>query len=130
MKFRILSFSLLAMLLSSCSMGDAKTAQYFVQGERLYEQHCSNCHQADGTGLGKLYPSLVGSQLLKSNSAEVVCWIRYGSKNDSITGDRPMMPGNPGLTDLEIAELMTYLTMEYAEGKEIFDVRQSTCEVD
>jgi len=54
--------------------------------------------------------------------------IRYGSMVDSASGDRALMPGNPGLTDLELAELMTYLRKTYSNDEEIFDVRRSSCD--
>src|SRR5690606_39320814 len=45
--------------LSACHSNlDIKTAQYAVNGQKLYKTHCENCHGTKGEGLGKLYPPL------------------------------------------------------------------------
>ena len=86
--------------------------QYAVQGRALYEQHCANCHQADGTGLGRLIPPLAQSDYLQKNEEQVLCIIRYGAKGpllvNGIEYNQPM-PANPRLTDIEIAEIATYI---------------------
>ena len=38
-----------------------KYAKYMIQGKQLYTTHCSNCHQENGDGLGKLFPPLAKS---------------------------------------------------------------------
>ena len=87
--------SLLLMIFTSCNSADTndqegingiddlKTRQYAIQGQQLYLQHCSNCHQEDGTGLNRLIPPLRQADY--------------------------MMPGNNNLTPLEIAQIGTYI---------------------
>ncbi len=41
-----------------------KLDNYFLAGKRSYEVKCSNCHQSEGQGLGKLYPPLAKSDYL------------------------------------------------------------------
>ena len=100
------------LLFAACGNRDPKHAQYLVQGERLYAQHCSNCHQADGKGFGLLYPPIAGSDFLAGRKSEVICLIRYGRDSAMVVNgavyDQPM-PGNEKLTDLEIAEIVTYV---------------------
>lgn len=111
-------------LLSACSgkhSESIKFQQYYVQGELLYKKNCSNCHQADGSGLGLVYPPLNQSDYMKNNFESVLCLMKYGIK-DSLTVNGKTyiqpMPGIPSLTDLEIAEIATYIynTGEHDRG--------------
>lgn len=83
-----------------------------VHGKQLYMQHCSACHQEDGSGLAQLYPPLSKSDYMENNLNDVVCLIRYGKKEpltvNGITYTQPM-PGIPSLTNLEVAEILTYI---------------------
>jgi mono/diheme cytochrome c family protein len=98
-----------------------KFKQYYNQGEQLYVKHCSNCHQKDGSGLGRLYPPLNKSDYMNKNFEDVICLIRNGKKGELIVNgvsfNQPM-PGVPTLTDLEIAEIATYIynTWEHKRG--------------
>ncbi|MBR9997798.1 MAG: cytochrome c [Cyclobacteriaceae bacterium] len=102
-----------------------KYNQYLVEGKRLYLLHCSNCHQENGKGLGRLYPPLKDSDYLKNmdNLYKVVCSIKYGQSEviivNGISYNQPM-PANPWLTDLEIAEIITYVYSTWGENEELF----------
>lgn len=89
-----------------------KLRQYKVQGEGLYLMHCGNCHQADGSGLGRLIPPLSKNATLSNNRNQIMCVIKYGLegtlKIDGLEYDGKM-PGNAELTNLEIAEIMTFV---------------------
>jgi cytochrome c551 len=89
-----------------------KSQQYYVRGEKLYFKHCSNCHQKNGTGLGRLFPPVAKSDFIDKNFNEVLCLMRNGKKGELIVngvGFNQPMPGIPTLSDLEVAELATYL---------------------
>ncbi|MBX2911182.1 MAG: cytochrome c [Cyclobacteriaceae bacterium] len=106
-----------------------KFQQYFVEGEQLYISHCSNCHQKSGKGLGLLYPPLDQSDFMGQHFAEVVCLIKNG-KNGEIavngkTYNQPM-PGIPTLTNLEIAEIATYIYNSWTHERGIIDVKETT----
>lgn len=105
--------------------GDVKFQQYYVQGEQLYIRHCSNCHQKDGTGLGKLYPPLNKSDFMDNSVEEVICLIRNGRdgelKVNGVTYNQPMPP-IPTLSDLEIAEISTYIYNTWEHSRGIVDV--------
>ncbi|MCU0420052.1 MAG: cytochrome c [Cyclobacteriaceae bacterium] len=109
-------------LLAACTGRDPKFQQYYVQGEKLYQQHCSNCHQKKGEGLGRLYPPLAQSDYMQQNFDQVICLMRYGIQGpltvNGITYNQAM-PGVPQLTELELAELATYIynTGEHARGR-------------
>lgn len=103
---------------------EVKFQQYMSQGEHLYATHCMNCHQSDGSGLGRLIPPLKNSYAIDHLSL-AVCSIKYGLEGD-ITVDsvkyNGKMPANPALTSLEIAEILTYITNSWGQRNEMISV--------
>lgn len=123
---------LILILLSACSGNHSesiKFQQYYVQGEQLYKKNCSNCHQADGSGLGLLYPPLNQSDYMKNNFEHVLCLMKHGVR-DSVTVNGKVyiqpMPGIPTLTDLEIAEIATYIYNTWEHDRGIVEVAEVT----
>lgn len=112
--------------------------QYMAEGKRLYMLHCSNCHQPDGAGLARLYPPLKDSDYLIPNKDKVICGIRYGQKGEITVNGVDFnleMPGIPSITDLEIAEIATYVYTEFADSVQIVtinDVRKimANCQIE
>jgi cytochrome c551 len=106
---------------------DPKFQQYYNQGELLFQKNCSNCHQKDGSGLGRLYPPLDTSDFMKKNFEDVICLIRYGKKGElivnGVTFNQPM-PGIPSLTDLEIAEIATYIYNSWSHQRGLVEVTE------
>lgn len=130
-----ISISFFCFLVFNCSSGSDKQQnnsspkfkQYYNQGQQLYEKHCSNCHQKDGTGLGRLYPPLNVSDFMDTNFNEVLCLMRHGKKGELVVNgvlfNQPM-PGIPLLTDLEIAEIATYIYNTWDHKRGIIDVKE------
>ncbi len=89
-----------------------KFSKYMIQGKSLYTTYCSNCHQSDGTGLGKLYPPLEQSDYMMADKERTICIIKNGLegeiKVDGIIYNQ-QMPANTRLSNLEIAEIATYI---------------------
>lgn len=119
----------LALLLPACSGKRSeeskdtsiKYQQYYLQGQQLYATHCSNCHQKDGSGLGLVYPPLNTSDYMENNFERVICLMRNGTQAEILVNGNAYvqgMPGLPTLTDLEIAEIATYIynTWEHDQG--------------
>lgn len=125
------SIVVLMFLAVACVPGqrDVKFQQYYAEGEVLYQQHCANCHQIDGSGLGKLYPPLAKSDFLEKGPEAVLCLIKYGVKGEmivnGITYNKPM-PGIPTLTELEIAEIATYIFNSWGNTSAMVEVNQVT----
>jgi cytochrome c551 len=104
-----------------------KFTQYYNQGEQLYMANCSNCHQKDGTGLGRVYPPLKNSDYMKNNFREVICLIRFGKQGELIVNGlsfNQTMPGIPTLTDLEIAEIATYIYNSWQHQRGMIEVKE------
>ena len=124
---------LLSVLFIGCSKNqeqrqeDMKMQQYMVMGKKLYIQHCSACHQPQGEGLAKLYPPLNKSDYMKENLEEVICMIRYGKTApivvNGIKYTQPM-PGIHSLTNLEIAEIATYIYNSWEHDRGMINVKE------
>ncbi|HEX6224655.1 MAG TPA: cytochrome c [Chryseolinea sp.] len=108
------------------SENSPKFQQYFIQGEQLYLRHCANCHQKNGRGLGLIYPPLDTSDYMQNNMAEVLCLMRNGTSGELIVNGKSFnqpMPGISSLSDLEIAEIATYIYNSWSHDKGIVDVK-------
>jgi cytochrome c551 len=106
-----------------------KFQQYFVQGEQLYLRHCSNCHQKNGKGLGLIYPPLDSSDYMQNNFEDVLCLMRNGKSGVVIVNGKSFnqpMPGVPTLSDLEIAEIATYIYNSWSHKRGIVEVKAAS----
>jgi len=114
--------SFIVILISCQSKSDVQFKQYYVQGEVLYNTHCSNCHQKDGKGLGLIYPPLNESDFMQNHFENVICIMKNGKSGELIVNGKVYnqpMPGIPTLTNLEIAEIATFVynTWSHERGK-------------
>jgi cytochrome c551 len=97
-----------------------KFAKYMIQGKILYTTHCSNCHQADGSGLGKLIPPLAGADYLLADANRAACIIKNGMSGEiEVNGTtyNQAMPALTELTNLEIGMLSTYVYNSWGHEK-------------
>jgi cytochrome c551 len=104
-----------------------KFQQYYIQGEKLYTTHCSNCHQKNGKGLGRVYPPIDSSDYMTNHVEEVICLIKNGKEGELLINGKiynQRMPGVPSLTPLEIAEISTYIYNTWSNDHGLIDVRQ------
>lgn len=109
------------------SIKDTKVLQYAIEGKNLYDTYCANCHQQDGTGLGKLIPPLKNSDYLAENVGRTARIIKYGQEGEIIVNgisyNQPM-PANPKLTNLEIARIMTYIYNIWGNNEGVIDANK------
>lgn len=106
-----------------------KFEQYVIQGEQLYLRHCSNCHQKNGKGLGLVYPPLDTSDYMQTHIEEVLCLMRQGKSGVLVVNGKSFnqpMPGIPTLSDLEIAEIASYIYNSWSHERGIVDVKMAT----
>jgi mono/diheme cytochrome c family protein len=138
LRIRVLALQsvILFLVLCSCTSGSdhqqatsPKFQQYYVQGEVLYNKYCSNCHQSNGKGLGRLYPPLDQSDFMNNHFEEVICIIKYGRQGALLVNgvDYNMtMKGNLALTELEVAEIATYIYNTWSHKKGLIDVNETS----
>ena len=103
--------------------------QYKIQGKTLYNKECAQCHQEDGSGFAQLYPPLKDSDYLQEDVQRAFCIIRNGlSEEIEVNGKtyRQAMPAHTRLTNLEIAEIMTYVYSEWGteEQQKLYPVKE------
>jgi mono/diheme cytochrome c family protein len=104
-----------------------KFAKYMIQGKLLYTTHCSNCHQENGEGLGKVYPPLKNSDYLIASKSNTYCGIKNGISKEIVVNGvvyNQAMPANEQLTDLEIAEICTYIYNSWGLETGFIDVKE------
>ena len=101
-----------------------KFEQYFNQGEQLYAANCSNCHQKSGTGLGLVYPPLNQSDFMDRHFGQVICLMRHGRKGELVVNGKMYNQAMPAttLSDLEIAEIATYIYNSWGRTQGIVEV--------
>lgn len=128
LSFWLLTFSL---LLPRCTTNEHKQStkfdQYYVQGQVLYLTHCSNCHQKNGTGLGLLYPPLNTSDFMDTQFEEVICLIKNGKEGELMVNGKQFnkpMKGILSLTELEMAEITTYIYNTWDHKRGIVEVKE------
>jgi mono/diheme cytochrome c family protein len=130
--FFITGFSVF-MLFESCqSEQQIKYARYFVNGKGLYEKHCQNCHNRDGTGLKSLYPPLTDTLFIKSNKNKLSCWIKYGQNSKITVAGKEFqteMPANTQLADIEIAQIIVYIGNSFGNKIGYYDVSEANADL-
>lgn len=118
----ILLLTIFFQFLFSCQQQySIETMQYVTNGQKLYTAHCQNCHGVNGEGLGKLYPPLTDTAYLNANRHILPCIIRHGMKGPvEILGHtyNETMPAVPELTDIDIAYILTYVTVRFGNNTE------------
>ena len=131
-----LSGLLIGLALLSCSTennhldrpGKIKLKQYIVEGRKLYLQKCANCHGNEGQGLKRVIPPVKDADFLLKYPEKSICIIKFGAKTPITVNEIEFihkMPDNPQLTDLEIAELITFLTNQCNQGEtKLFSVSE------
>lgn len=84
-----------------------------IQGEKIYRQHCAECHADDGRGRAGVYPRLQGSAAVqRANNGNLIRVILAGGY-PPVTQHQPrpfgMPPFAPFLSDDEVALVATYI---------------------
>jgi cytochrome c551 len=114
---------------SKLSTSSTKFQQYSIKGETLYVKNCSNCHQKNGAGLGLLYPPLNKSDFMDNHFEEVICLMKNGKEGELIVNGKSYnkpMKGISTLTDLEIAEIATYIFNNWEHQRGIVEVQEAS----
>ena len=89
----------------------------FTQGQRIYSTLCANCHMDDGSGLNDLIPRLKGSRYLNGEKEGIVCIIKNGIRADSLGLTLKYMPSHQKMTEVEMTNLLNYLSTTFSSGK-------------
>jgi mono/diheme cytochrome c family protein len=108
--FLLTSFSISATFAQDAAV-DLKNS--LLQGKKVYEQNCLSCHQADGSGVPRLYPPLIKTTYISTDPPRLIKILLNGLKEGvEIDGEfysSPMPPFGSVLKDQEIADVLTYI---------------------
>jgi len=86
---------------------------FLAAGEKLYKQHCADCHGSMGRGQAPAYPALAGNRALTmTQTVNPIRMVLNGGFAPATGGNpRPysMPPFGPVLSDVEVAQVLTYV---------------------
>ena len=93
------------------------SGNFLSLGAKIYDQHCEQCHQADGQGVENAYPALAQNRaILLSDPTNLVQAVLYGGYPVA-TAHNPRPFGMPPfvltLEDREIAAVLTHLRSQW-----------------
>ena len=109
---------------SLAQISDAEVLQFAIPGKELYENYCANCHQKDGSGLGKLIPPLRDADYFKANIHRSIWIMKHGKEGEIVVNGQvynQAMPANPNLSPLDLAQIATYLYNSWGMNEGVID---------
>jgi len=84
-----------------------------VAGQAIYRDQCAACHQIDGKGVPRLFPSLAESAGVRSRDATTLIRLVLRGARSVATKQEPTAPGMPSfgrqLNDKQIAAVVSYV---------------------
>jgi mono/diheme cytochrome c family protein len=88
-----------------------------LRGQKIYEQTCLACHQADAGGVPGMTPPLQKSSYVQGPSVKLIGIVLNGLNDgveiDGDTYSNPMPPFSTVLKDQEIADVLTYVRSHF-----------------
>ncbi len=111
------SFAMAVVALFFCVAGmtaAADKAALMAKGQKIYNEYCKTCHQANGQGLGTVYPPLAKSDYLKNTPMPQIIKEVVNGKSGKIKVNGKeyngvMAPLPKKYTDDDIAGVITYV---------------------
>jgi mono/diheme cytochrome c family protein len=100
------------------------------RGQKIYEQTCLTCHQADAGGVPGMTPPLQKSPYVQGPAMKVIGIVLNGLNDgveiDGETYTNPMPPFNTVLKDQDIADVLTYVRSHFGNKAGPIAVTQVT----
>ncbi|MGB4468297.1 MAG: c-type cytochrome [Azovibrio sp.] len=84
-----------------------------------YLQFCGDCHRADGSGVGRIFPPLAGNPTVLSRDPSTLAHIILTGGGTAATATHPkvfVMPAFARLGDQELAEILSFVRASWGEG--------------
>jgi mono/diheme cytochrome c family protein len=109
----ILTIAVLGMMILISCRGKAKSNE---KGKALYVTYCQGCHMDDGKGVPHMNAPLTGSSYVTGDKEKLVQIVLEGSaafRNDPTRSYKNVMGPIPGLTDEQIADILSYVRVSF-----------------
>jgi mono/diheme cytochrome c family protein len=91
-----------------------------VRGDLVYANLCQVCHQADGKGVSRRYPPLVGSEWVVADPETPARIVLFGLQGpitvEGQTYNNKMPPQGDKLSDQEVAAVLTYIRSSWGNN--------------
>jgi mono/diheme cytochrome c family protein len=104
--------------------------RYYSSGALVYQQHCQNCHGANGEGLSALIPPITDSVYLKNNKNSLACFITSGLKGPITIKGKTFDDAMPAsdLSPIEVAQVLTYIGNSF--GNKLNTINEQAVQAD
>ncbi len=123
----------LIMFFSACqSEAEIEYRRYYIQGKRIYQTQCKNCHAENGEGLGNLFPPLAQADYLRKNKNKLACIMQNGLKGLIVVNGKLYngnMPAQTQLSPIEIAEVITYVTNDFGNKQGMYGLEKAKADL-
>lgn len=116
MKSIILSGLMILLVLSCGKSRTTKEEANTDAGKEVYMKYCLACHQADGSGVPGLYPTLQKTDWVEGDKTRLINLMLKGQQGEiTVNGQvfKGVMPAHPYLSDEQIADVLTYIRQNY-----------------
>jgi len=100
-------------MLLSCFLTYQCQLDMYVQGERIYEAQCSNCHMSDGSGLVEVINDISDSKLFNSQDPTPLIKLLINGGSDDREDGLQMPSYKYVLNRVEICNLINYLNHKW-----------------
>jgi len=85
-------------------------------GKEIYTKYCMACHQASGSGVPGMYPTLHNTDWVYGDKSRLIGLLLNGQQGEiTVNGQvfRGVMPPHEYLTDEQIADVLTYVRSNF-----------------
>ncbi len=99
----------------SLESADSGPVEQVHPGKSVYEKYCLTCHQADGSGVPGMYPS-VGPNEWTKDQAKIIQVVLNGQSGEiEVNGEvyNNLMPPHDFLSDKEVADVVSYVRANF-----------------
>jgi mono/diheme cytochrome c family protein len=97
------------------------------QGEKVYAQHCADCHGKDGNGVAGIYPSLKGNSSVTEpsgiNAARAVLLGGFAPLTAANPRPYSMPPFAQKLSDADVAAVVSYIRHAWNNNASVMQER-------
>ncbi|MBN2349342.1 MAG: cytochrome c [Bacteroidales bacterium] len=113
----------LIIFMFSCKSGEnpsqKATQEKPDNGKLVYMKYCLSCHQYDGSGVPGMYPPVKATDWVSGDKERLITVVIKGlDKEIEVNGEiyNNEMPSHHYLSDVQIADLLTYLRSNFGNN--------------